>query len=71
MTSPAHSRKAYLNELARGPQTTSEIADAFSITTEAVATMMRKLRKARLVKSSKVFGVHGNIRRHEIIEAER
>ncbi len=56
-----------MDELKDGPKTTGDLVLSMMVCGGSVAKMMKKLRKAGRVKSSKVVGVHGNIWQHETI----
>jgi len=59
----------YLLQLADGPKTTRDLMLSQMISINSVGNMIRKLRKAGLVQSSKLRGAQGNIHEHKLIQS--
>ena len=59
----------YLLQLADGPKTTRDLMLSQMVTMDSAGKMIAKLRKAELVRSSKLRGTPGNIVGHELIRS--
>ena len=56
----------YLKRLASEPQTTRDFALSMMVSMRSAGKMIKRLRDAGLVKSSKLRGAHGNVHIHEL-----
>ena len=56
----------YLKELATGPKTTRDLVQSFMVSAASVGKILSILRDKGLVSSSRIAGVHGNIRLHKL-----
>jgi len=69
MIQVTNKQNEYLLQLADGPKTTRDLMLSQMISLNSVGNMIRKLRKAGLVRSSKKRGVVGNIHEHKLIRS--
>jgi hypothetical protein len=56
----------YLKQLATGPQTTRDLVLYFMVSGTSSSRMLKKLRAAKLIRSSQLQGVPGNVHIHEL-----
>lgn len=68
MSGMRRTQHLYLKELESGPKTTRDMSLSLMVSGSSVARMMKKLRDAGLVRSSRVHGVHGNVWEHRLTE---
>jgi len=57
----------YLKELATGPKTTHDLVLSKMVCANSVSKIIKRLRDAGLVSSSRRDGIHGNAKVHELI----
>lgn len=69
MTELTPTQRQYLQELEDGPKTTRELVMAKGVSGSFVTRMMKRLRKAGMVRSSRVLGARGNVWQHELIRS--
>ena len=58
----------YLEHLATGPKTTRDFALELMVSGTSAAKILKKLRDAGLIRSTKLPGAQGNIRIHELTD---
>ena len=56
----------YLIQLTSGPKTTRDFVLSMMVSNHSAGKMIKRLRDAGLVKSSKLRGAHGNVHLHEL-----
>ena len=69
ITKLTHTQQQYLLELEDGPKTTRELVMARGVSGAFVTRMMKRLREAGMVRSSRVLGARGNVWQHELIRS--